>query len=66
MVLLGLAKFKLDSGQSSPVTTRLRPNRVRKVLRRGKSVPATTAALRKMHGQRKLLHRTRFKLAKSG
>jgi Ca2+-binding RTX toxin-like protein len=65
-IVLGVGKFKLQSGQSSPVTTRLRPNRVRRVLRKTTSVRAQYAALFKHHGQRKLLDRTRFRLAKGG
>jgi Ca2+-binding RTX toxin-like protein len=61
-VLLGQGKFKLQSGQSGPVTTRLNANRVRKVLRHSKSVPARWSALAKQHGHRKLLHSTRFRL----
>jgi Ca2+-binding RTX toxin-like protein len=65
-VVLGSGHKKLQSGQGSPVTTRLRPQRVRRVLRHTHSVRASLSALAKRHGTSRRLHRTRFHLAKRG
>jgi Ca2+-binding RTX toxin-like protein len=65
-VLLGVGHKKLQSGQGSPVITRLRPKRVRRVLRHTRSVRASLSVVAKRHGTSRRLHRTRFHLAKLG